>query len=208
MYAFKGSSDVRHQILSEIKGMTRPGINGTILKSIVVPIAPLHEQLRIVAEIDKQLSILEHLNSTLVEESMRAERLREVLLQQAFSGQLVAPEPAAESAAALLARIRAIKQERAAQEKANPRPKGTKMSSPHSVRARRPLYDVLVEAGTHLTPEELFRQAGFDPKADEFADAIEEFYRELRAETRPGGRIHEQRPNPADVFLEARAHAD
>ena len=178
------------------------------VKSTAFPMPSLSEQNRIVAEIEQRISVLQETETSLATNLLRAERLREMLLQQAFSGRLVAQEPAPESAAALLERIRAVKQERAAQQKANPRPRGTKMSSPHSARVRRPLYDVLVEAGSPLTPEDLFTQAGFDPKADEFADAIEEFYRELRDETRPGGRIDEQRLDKAKVFLKVRAHAD
>lgn len=58
------------------------------------------------------------------------------------------------------------------------------------------LLKVLVDSKKKLTPEELFKEAGFNE------DTIEEFYEELRAEIN-SRKIRELRPNDADIYLEA-----
>jgi type I restriction enzyme, S subunit len=50
------------------------------------PLSPLAEQLMILAEIDRRLSVTEELETTIITNLKRAERLRQTILQQAFSG--------------------------------------------------------------------------------------------------------------------------
>ena len=65
------------------------------------------EQLRIAAEIEEKLSVLEELDSTLDQQLVRANALRQSILKKAFSGQLVSQDPRDEPALILLDRIRA-----------------------------------------------------------------------------------------------------
>ena len=82
-------------------------------ESWIVALPPLDEQRRIVAEVERRLSVV-HQAETAVETILkRAERLRQSILKRAFSGQLVPQDPNDEPAAVLLARIQA---ERAAAE--------------------------------------------------------------------------------------------
>ena len=85
----------------------------------VFPIAmpPLAEQYRIVAEVERRLSVVGELEKQVEAALRRAERLRQAVLKRAFEGRLVPQDPADEPASALLARIRAGKAGREAGKK-------------------------------------------------------------------------------------------
>jgi hypothetical protein len=54
-----------------------------------VPVPPLHEQQQIVAEVERRLSVIEEIEATVEANHTRADRLRQSILQQAFSGRLI-----------------------------------------------------------------------------------------------------------------------
>ena len=83
------------------------GISGTDLKAIPIPLPPLAEQRRIVAEVERRLSVVQQAEAAVEASLTRAERLRQSILKQAFSGKLVPQDPGDEPASALLERIRA-----------------------------------------------------------------------------------------------------
>lgn len=70
-----------------------------------IPLPPLSEQERIVAEIDRRLSVIDELASIVHANMKRAERLRQAILKRAFEGKLVPQDPNDEPAGALLDRI-------------------------------------------------------------------------------------------------------
>jgi type I restriction enzyme S subunit len=107
MNALRGSKAVEAQLVQGVRGQTRPGINGTILRLLAIPIPPIQEQARIVSEVDLRLSLSEALHDVVKTGVMRSERLRQSVLSSAFTGQLVPQDPADEPASALLERIRA-----------------------------------------------------------------------------------------------------
>lgn len=79
----------------------------TLIHGMPVPIPPLAEQRRIVAEVERRLSVIQQ-SEVAVEASLkRAERLRQSILKRAFSGQLVPQDPSDEPASVLLERIKA-----------------------------------------------------------------------------------------------------
>ena len=82
-------------------------VNGTKLAAMPVPLPPLAEQRRIVAEVERRLSVVQQAEATVEASLARAERLRQSILKQAFSGRLVPQDPGDEPASALLERIRA-----------------------------------------------------------------------------------------------------
>ena len=59
------------------------------LKGLPVPIPPPAEQTRIVAEVERRLSVVEELEAVVSANLQRATRLRQSILQKAFTGELV-----------------------------------------------------------------------------------------------------------------------
>jgi type I restriction enzyme, S subunit len=54
-----------------------------------IPLPPLAEQKRIVAEVERRLSVVEELAATVTANLLRAARLRQAILQKAFCGELI-----------------------------------------------------------------------------------------------------------------------
>jgi type I restriction enzyme S subunit len=63
-------------------------VNGTKLQALAIPLPPLAEQTRIVAEVERRLSVVEELESLVTANLQRATRLRQSILQKAFTGEL------------------------------------------------------------------------------------------------------------------------
>ena len=85
----------------EIKESTAQGIAQdphTSVKAIPIPLPPLAEQRRIVAEVERRLSVVQQAEATVEASLTRAERLRQSILKQAFSGKLVPQDPGDEPA--------------------------------------------------------------------------------------------------------------
>ena len=59
------------------------------LRRFSIPLAPLAEQQQIVAEVERRLSVIEELEAAVQANLTRAERMRQSILQQAFSGRLL-----------------------------------------------------------------------------------------------------------------------
>lgn len=59
-------------------------VNGTKLQALVIPLLPLAEQMRIVAEVERRLSVVEELEAVVFTDLQRATRLRQSILQVAF----------------------------------------------------------------------------------------------------------------------------
>lgn len=89
VYALAALPAVRKQVLGSVRGVTRPGFNTGLLESIFIPVPPLAEQTRIVAEVERRLSVVEELESVVSANLQRATRLRQSILQRAFTGELV-----------------------------------------------------------------------------------------------------------------------
>jgi len=100
--------------------VNQASINQTDVRVTPLPLPPLAEQGRIVAEVERRLSVVEELETSLDHCVKRADRLRQSVLKRAFEGKLVPQNPNDEPASVLLERIRA---ERAPQAQArNSRP--------------------------------------------------------------------------------------
>jgi type I restriction enzyme S subunit len=99
---------VRQQI--ERDARTTAGIykiNQDHISRFTLPVPPLEEQRLIVSRVDEKLSEAESAIDQLSNDLQRGVALRQSILKQAFSGQLVAQDPEDEPASVLLKRIRA-----------------------------------------------------------------------------------------------------
>ena len=95
----------------------------SLIHRMPVPVPPTAEQRRIVAEVERRLSVVQQAEAAVEASLQRAERLRQSILKRAFSGQLVPQDPDDEPASALLERIRAQREaERAAASASKKRP--------------------------------------------------------------------------------------
>jgi type I restriction enzyme S subunit len=63
-------------------------INSGELKSLIIPICNREEQIKIVTEVERGLSLIEGLEDEVVSNLKRADRLRQSILQKSFSGAL------------------------------------------------------------------------------------------------------------------------
>ncbi len=77
------------------------------IRAIRVPLPPEAECRRIVAEVERQITVIEHSEGVADTSGRRCSRLRQSILKWAFEGKLVDQDPKDEPASALLARIRA-----------------------------------------------------------------------------------------------------
>ena len=112
------------------------GISGSDLKSMPIPLSPLAEQHRIVAEVDRRLSVVQQTEAAVEANLTRAERLRQSILKQAFSGKLVPQDPNDEPASVLLERIRAEREAAEEAAKAQRRPRRRRSKSAQATRPK------------------------------------------------------------------------
>ena len=86
--------------------VNQASINQSDVCMTPVPLPPIAEQRRIVAEVERRLPVIQQAEATVKASLSRAERLRQSILKQAFSGKLVPQDPSDEPASVLLERIR------------------------------------------------------------------------------------------------------
>jgi type I restriction enzyme S subunit len=63
-------------------------ISMTVLATLPIPLPPLAEQEQIVAEVERRLSVIDELEATVEANLTRADRLRQSILDRAFTGML------------------------------------------------------------------------------------------------------------------------
>ena len=105
----KGNYEATRRMSS---GGVQPNLNLGLIKGLTIPLPPLAEQRRIVAEVERRLSVAQQAQAAVEASLARAERLRQSILKQAFSGKLAPQDPDDEPASALLERIRAERETR------------------------------------------------------------------------------------------------
>ena len=72
-------------------GTAVPRLNVAHVRDLLIPVPPLADQERIVAEVERRLSVVEELSALVTANLQRATRLRQSILQQAFEGKLLRP---------------------------------------------------------------------------------------------------------------------
>ncbi len=97
---------------SKATGTTFKAISGSVLRTQEIPLPPLPEQHRLVAEIEKQLTRLDAGVAALRRAQANLRRYKAAVLKAACEGRLVPQDPADEPAAVLLQRILAERRQR------------------------------------------------------------------------------------------------
>jgi Type I restriction modification DNA specificity domain len=105
--AFLRSENAQRYFRRVARGVAVKGVNIGDLRTMPVPVPPLEEQRRIVAEVEAKLSAMDALRAAIERAQRRSAALRRAVLERAFRGELVPQDPSDEPAETLLARIRA-----------------------------------------------------------------------------------------------------
>lgn len=88
-------------------GGNQPALNSDRIKAMYLPLPPLHDQARFVAEIDLSLSVLDKTTDSLPVALRRVEELRRAVLREAVAGRLVPQDPSDEPVSDLLEKVKA-----------------------------------------------------------------------------------------------------
>jgi type I restriction enzyme S subunit len=114
------------RVLIESKAATTAGqynLNLAALRTLPVPLPPIEQQRSIVADVDRQLSVVQATHAEVDRALRRSASLRRSILERAFSGKLVSQDLSDEPASVLLERI-------AAERAAAPKPSRGKRKTP------------------------------------------------------------------------------
>jgi type I restriction enzyme S subunit len=84
------SAEASSQLNLEVKGSTRPRVNLRHIRALKIPIAPLQEQRRIVAKLEKLLDKVDSCQRRLANTPVLLKRFRQAVLASACSGRLTA----------------------------------------------------------------------------------------------------------------------
>jgi len=80
---------ITQKVLKDAYGAAQPNISPSEIEEMPIPLPPLAEQTRIVAEVERRLSVVEELEAVVTANLQRATRLRQSILQSAFTGGLL-----------------------------------------------------------------------------------------------------------------------
>ena len=169
------------------------------LSQISIPMPPRAEQKVIAQEVAAQLDAISQSRRSIERALELAAELRRSVWKQAFSGQLVTPSADVSSVATLLTAVR-LRLETSAATQPNSRPKKT-LRRQKDRTMRIPLLQILRDNPEGLTPEQLFKLAGYT------SEQVNEFYAELTSiskqlvENRPQGDKILQWPKVGEIVL-------
>ncbi len=110
LFYFLNSPFVEVFIDSRIKGAAMPAISFNLLSELTYPLCCKNEQIEIVSEIERHFSVADETEKIIDQSLKQAERLRQSILKDAFSGKLVPQDPSDEPAEKLLERIKAARE--------------------------------------------------------------------------------------------------
>jgi type I restriction enzyme S subunit len=85
----RGARQIHDQVFGQVRGATRPGYNTTLLGAVKLPLLPLIEQHRIVAELDALQAKVDSVKALQAETAAELDAMLPAILDKAFKGELV-----------------------------------------------------------------------------------------------------------------------
>ena len=76
------------QLIEKASGTGQPNVNGTSLKSLILPLPPLEEQKRIVEKVDELMKLCDELEEQINQSRQHSEQLIQSILQETFNHQV------------------------------------------------------------------------------------------------------------------------
>jgi type I restriction enzyme S subunit len=89
MNALRSCLAVQEQLYGEIQGVTRPGINGKILKGLLIPVPPIEEQHLALSRIESLFREADEIDAAVAAAQRLCDSLEKSILARAFRGELV-----------------------------------------------------------------------------------------------------------------------
>ena len=164
---------VQRQIIDNASATTLPILNKSRFEALIMPIPPLEEQFRIVAEVEQKLSVVMETERVVSSTLQRIIRLRQSILQKAFSGQLVQQNQNDEPVEMLLKRIECKPVNFSDDEKKLNKKKMEPMLS-ESIESLDQLLERLDSLGGSAFPERLLTAVGLGDDIEKFFDLLRE----------------------------------
>ena len=172
----RGAKIVLDAISEQTRGATRPGINGTVIKTLEVPLPPLEEQQEIVRQRDRLFAIADKVEAHCKKAKAKVEKLTQSVLAKAFRGELVPQNPDDEPAKKLLERIKMEKANMTTKGKQKIRLKTIKSAESFKKKTTtkpKNILEILMDSKNPLDAKELWQESIHK-------DDIEAFYAELK----------------------------
>ena len=104
------SMNSHQQLVSNIHGATRPRINTTQLKTLILSIPSLEEQKEIVRRVEQLFAFADKIEARYTKAKAMLDKIPQSILAKAFRGELVPQDPNDEPASVLMERITAEKE--------------------------------------------------------------------------------------------------
>jgi type I restriction enzyme S subunit len=176
---------VQKQISKKSRGIALKQISVGDVRSLLVLIPPLSEQIYIVSEVERRFSVLDDFSTLISLNLNRASKLRRSILKLAFSGGLVEQNEKDEAAENLLEKIKREKQEITKPEKISRSPRQKNMPI-KPVNTLEELLGRLDRLGGKAEPDRLLNEAGLSDNIETFFDLLRQGRNEKKLEVPVG----------------------